>query len=275
MLTALHIRNFVLIDRLSLTLTTGLTALTGETGAGKSILLGALGLAVGARADKNAIRQGAEEGLVAATFEPGAAHPVWRALEENGLAAGEDQIILKRIATRDGKSRAFINDQPVGAGFLREIGEALLEIHGQHDGRGFLTASTHRSLLDEFGGLSKDVERLGALWRDWRESVAALEEIKAGRRQALAEADYLAHVVDELKALDLKADEEPALAGRRAELMAAEKIAEDLAGAASLLSEDGLEGKLSTAARRLSRAGPELEGAVAPAIDKLEAALSA
>lgn len=275
MLTALHIQNFLLIERLTLSLKPGLTALTGETGAGKSILLDALGLAAGGRAERGAIRQGAEEGVVAATFEPDAAHPVWRMLEENGLVNDEDQVILKRVASRDGKSRAFINDQPVSVAFLREIGEALLEIHGQHDGRGFLTSSTHRAMLDEFGGLLADVEATGALWREWRAAAAELEEKRAGRAKALAEADYLAHVVAELRALDPKADEESVLAQRRAELMAAEKVAEDLVAAAGLLSDDGLEGKLSAAMRRLARAGGALESAISPVLERLEAALSA
>ncbi|MCA8889829.1 MAG: AAA family ATPase, partial [Parvularculaceae bacterium] len=139
MLTALHIQDFVLIDQLSLPLGQGLTALTGETGAGKSILLEALGLAAGGRMARGAVRRGADKGVVAAAFEPGADHPVWAALEENAISAGDDdQVILKRIQGADGKSRAFINDQPVSIGLLKIIGEMLIEIHGQHDGVSFL-----------------------------------------------------------------------------------------------------------------------------------------
>ncbi|NWG92039.1 MAG: AAA family ATPase, partial [Parvularculaceae bacterium] len=134
MLTALHIKDFVLIDQLSLPLGEGLTALTGETGAGKSILLEALGLAAGGRAGRGAVRQGAERGIVTASFEPGADHPVWRLLEENGVGAADDQVILRRIQGADGKSRAFVNDQPASIGLLKAVGELLIEIHGQHDG---------------------------------------------------------------------------------------------------------------------------------------------
>jgi DNA repair protein RecN (Recombination protein N) len=282
MLTALHIQNFVLIDQLSLQLGAGLGALTGETGAGKSILLDALGLAAGARADPRsgrggAVRHGAEQGVVTASFEVGADHPVWRVLEANGLAAEDDQIILRRIQTKDGRARAFVNDQPVSVALLRDVGETLIEIHGQHDGRGFLTASAHRAMLDEFGGIEADVAALGRLWGAWREALAALEEKRAGRDKALAEADYLRHVTGELAALDPQAGEETALAARRAELQAAEKIAEDLAAAAALLSEEGLEGKLGQAARRLARASGAFaaEGnPLAAPVDRIEAALS-
>lgn len=277
MLTALHIQNFVLIDQLTLQLGSGLGALTGETGAGKSILLDALGLAAGGRAERGAIRQGAEQGVVSASFETRADHPVWRVLEANGLAVEDDQIILRRIQTKDGRARAFVNDQPVSVSLLREVGETLIEIHGQHDGRGFLTASTHRAMLDEFGGFERDVETLGALWRDWRAALGELEERRAGRDKALAEADYLRHVTDELAVLDPKTDEEASLAARRAELQAAEKITEDLAAASALLSEDGLEGKLGQASRRLARASgafPAEGNPLEKPVERIEAVLS-
>ena len=277
MLTALHIHNFVLIDQVALPLGPGLAALTGETGAGKSILLDALGLAAGGRSDRGAIRQGAEQGVVTASFEVGADHPAWRIFEKNGLAVEDDQIILRRIQTKDGRSRAFVNDQPVSVALLREIGETLVEIHGQHDGRGFLTAATHRAMLDDYGGLEAETGGLGRLWRTWREALAALKERRAGRDKALAEADYLRHVVRELAALDPRADEEAGLAARRAELQAAEKIAEDLAAVSELLSDDGLEGKLGQAARRLTRASGKFAAENNPltrALERIEAALS-
>lgn len=278
MLTALYIQNFILIEQLSMPLGRGLAALTGETGAGKSILLDALGLAAGGRAERGQIRQGATQGAVTAVFEAAGGHPVWTLLDENGLPAGEDQVILRRVIARDGKTRAFVNDQPVSVGLLKTIGESLIEIHGQHDGRGFLTASAHRAMLDDYAGLGADVVALTELWRGWRRAVAALEERKAGHGRALAEADYLRHVVGELAALAPEAGEETRLAGRRAELQAAEKVAEDLAAAAALLSEDGLEGKLSAAARRLVRASGAFDADANPlaeALAKLDAALSA
>ncbi|GAB4521256.1 MAG: DNA repair protein RecN [Amphiplicatus sp.] len=278
MLTALAIQNFVLIDQLSLSIGQGLTALTGETGAGKSILLDALGLVAGGRAERAAIRAGAAQGAVTAVFEVGADHPVWAILKANALPAGEDQIILRRVQGSDGRSRAFVNDQPVSVALLRQVGESLVEIHGQHDGRGFLSATTHRALLDEYGGLEADRAALARLWRDWRAAAEELDARRRGRERALAEADYLRHVARELEELDPQADEEAALAGRRAELMAAEKIAEDLAAAAQLVSEDGLEGRLGAAARRLARAAGKLDGEdnpVSRAVERIETALSA
>ena len=277
MLTALHIQDFVLIDQVSLPLQTGLTALTGETGAGKSILLDALGLAIGGRAERGAIRQGAERGVVSATFEPGGDHEIWNFLEENGLDTEDDQIILRRVQTANGKSRAFINDQPVSIGLLRQAGASLLEIHGQHDGQGFLTASTHRALLDEFGGLGRGVKKVADLWAAWREAEEALTERRAGRDKALAEADYLRHVTAELEKLSPEEGEEDQLAARRTELMAAEKISDDLAAAASVLSEGGMEEKMSASARRLARAADVFSDADNPlsaALERIESALS-
>ena len=201
MLTGLHIQDFVLIDQARLSLGAGLTALTGETGAGKSILLDALGLATGARAERGAVRHGAKQGIVSAIFEPDGAHPVWRVLDENGLDTGDDQIILRRVQNADGRGRGFVNDQPVSIGMLRTVGEVLLEIHGQHDGRGFLTSSAHRGMLDEFGGLQKQASELGDIWREWREAASELETRQREREQNAREADYLRHVFDVLDKL--------------------------------------------------------------------------
>ncbi len=275
MLTALHIQDFVLIDQARLTLAPGLTALTGETGAGKSILLDALGLAVGARAERGAVRQGADQGGVTAVFEARGDHPVWAVLEAQGLAAEDDQIILRRVQNADGRSRGFVNDQPVSIGALREVGEALLEIHGQHDGRGFLSASAHRGMLDEFGGLRKAAGAVAALWRNWREKQAELDERRREREAAVREVEYLRHVLAALDKLDPQPDEEKALADRRAELMAAEKIAEDLIAAAAALDEGGVEAKLSVSMRNIERAASRVSsghGALADAGERLESA---
>ncbi len=277
MLTALHIEDFLLIERLSLTLGQGLTALTGETGAGKSILLEALGLAAGGRPGRGGVRRGAERGVVAAVFEPCADHPVWRLLDDNGLTAGDDQVILKRVQSADGKCRAFVNDQPVSVALLRAAGETLIEIHGQHDGVSFLSAATHRALLDDFAGAARPSAEVARLWNDWRKAEDALEGRRRAREAALREADYLRHVVAELSDLDPQADEETSLANARAEMMASQKIAEDLAAAAGLVSEDGLEGKLSAAVRRLTRASSAFaaeNNPLAGAIDRLDRALS-
>jgi DNA repair protein RecN (Recombination protein N) len=275
MLTALHIQNFVLIEQARLALGPGLTALTGETGAGKSILLDALGLAVGGRSERGVLRQGADQGLISATFEVGADHPVWSVLKENALPSDDDAVILRRVQTRDGKSRAFVNDQPVGIALLRAVGEQLLEIHGQHDGRGFLTASTHRATLDEFGALRKETDAVAALFRARREVEARLEERLKGRERARADADYLRHIVAELESLDPQADEEARLAARRAELVAAERVGGELAEAAHFLSADGLESKLAAAARRIARASAQAGGgALDVAVERINAALA-
>ena len=277
MLTALHIQDFVLIDSLALTVEPGMTALTGETGAGKSILLEALGLAVGARSSRGGVRRGAQKGVVSAAFEPLADHPVWSVLEANGLVVEDDQIILRRVQSADGRGRAFVNDQPASIGLLREIGGALLEIHGQHDGRGFLTASTHRDLLDEFGGAGAAKTAVRDAWRKRVDAQTRLDELRAARANAEREREYLTHTVDELADLDPKADEEAALAERRSSLMAAEKIADDLMAASAALSDDGTSGRLSAAARRLSRAAGVLgaeNALLSDALDKIDRAIS-
>ncbi len=254
MLTALNIRDFILIDRAQLTLTHGLAALTGETGAGKSILLDALGLAVGGRAGRSGVRQGASQGVVAATFEVDSDHPVWRLLDENGLAGEDDQIILRRVQNVDGRSRGFVNDQPVSISMLRTVGEALLEIHGQHDGRGFLSASAHRGMLDEFGGLQKQAAKVATHWRAWRDAQSALEDRRREQAAAAREAEYLRHVFDVLQKLDPQPGEETALAERRAVLMAAEKVSEQLRATVAALDDGRVEHNLSTGLGHVERA---------------------
>ena len=277
MLTALHIQDFVLIDRADIALGEGLTALTGETGAGKSILLDALGLAVGGRSERGGVRTGAKQGVVAATFEPGANHAVWPLLEENALPADEDQIILRRVQGGDGRSRGFVNDQPVSITLLRRVGETLLEIHGQHDGRGFLMSAVHRSMLDEFGGLEKKSAEVRLRWDEWRGIERDLEDRRRERDAVAREVDYLRHVVEQLEELDPQADEDSELASRRAALMAAEKIGEDLNAAAAAIDEGGVESKLSVALRNIERARERLSDGgpiLGEAAARLESALN-
>lgn len=277
MLSALHIQDFVLIDQARLVVGRGLTALTGETGAGKSILLDALGLAVGARAERGVVRQGAKQGVVAATFEPPADHPVWGLLEQNGLATDDDQIILRRVLGVDGRGRGFVNDQPVSIGMLRDVGETLLEIHGQHDGRGFLTTAAHRSMLDEFGGLEKKAKTVASLWRAWRDCEDQLAERRRERDATAREADYLRHVAETLEKLAPEAGEETTLAERRASLMASEKIAEDLNAAAAAIDEGAVESKLSVSLRNVERASARIkdeDGPLATASERLDRALN-
>ncbi|WOI52256.1 DNA repair protein RecN [Parvularcula sp. LCG005] len=275
MLCDLAIQDIVLIDRLHLHVGGGLTALTGETGAGKSILLDSLSLATGAKADKGLVRHGAEKGIVAATFDADADHPVWALLENNGLSTEDDTVTLRRIQMADGKSRAFINDQACSIALLREVGEALIEIHGQHQSLGFLNAAVHRDLLDQFADLTDDSAAVARAWS----FVQALEEDAAqqarDRDQALREADYLRHVSEELARLNPVAGEEEELAERRAVLMAAEKVAGDLRDALDVLEDDGSGRRLSTAAAQIERAASRLPDADAAPLTEAVARLDA
>jgi DNA repair protein RecN (Recombination protein N) len=253
MLAALSIRDIVLIDRLDLEFGGGLTVLTGETGAGKSILLDALSLALGARGDTALVRQGASQGQVTASFDLAASHPVFALLAENGIAA-DDALILRRVQGADGRSRAFINDTSVSVQLLRQAGQALVEIHGQHDERALIDPSGHRDLLDAFAGLggkAEEVARLFGAWRDADEMRARHESAVAATR---ANADYLAHALEELRVLKPEGGEEERLAERRQLMMHAEKIAADLAEALDALQGEGTSGaRLAASLRRIER----------------------
>ena len=278
MLSELTIQDIVLIDKLTLRVGGGLTALTGETGAGKSILLDSLGLATGAKAEKGLVRHGQARGTVSATFDVGPGHAVWDVFEEGGLDREDDLVILRRVQNADGRSRAYVNDQTVSVGLLRRVGDALMEVHGQNQSQGFLNAAAHRELLDAYGGLAEEAARVRALHEARRALERELAEKTATREQALREADYLRHVAGELADLDPKPGEEAGLADRRAVLMAGEAVAGDLASAVEMLGDDGLEQKLSSAAGRMERAAARLpEDDAAPltaAILRLDAALS-
>ncbi|MDU6134765.1 AAA family ATPase, partial [Bradyrhizobium sp.] len=210
MLARLSIRDIVLIERLDLEFSNGLAVLTGETGAGKSILLDAFALALGGRGDASLVRHGAEQGQVTAVFEIGKEHPAARILAANGLDAN-GEMILRRVQYGDGRTRAFINDQSVSVQTLKAIGATLVEIHGQHDERALVDAATHRRLLDAFAGLEKDVAAVEALWAARRTAVTALDQHRAGMERAAREADYLRHAADELKKLAPKEGEETQL----------------------------------------------------------------
>ena len=257
MLAALSIRDVVLIEALDLEFGSGLSALTGETGAGKSILLDALGLALGMRADNALVRNGAPQASVSARFELPPDHPAFAFLNENGLDAETGAgLIIRRQLKADGGSRAFINDQPASIGLLRELGALLVEIHGQHDDRGLINPRGHRVLLDGFGRL--DVSKVVAAWEETRAANAALEQAQQELERAAQDQEWLAHAVSELAALDPEPDEEQALAGERAAMQKGAKLAEDLAQIMGHL--EGSEGALAhlrQAARRLDRIAPE------------------
>ena len=272
MLTSLSIRDFVLIERLDLEFESELSVLTGETGAGKSILLDALGLATGGRAERGFIRSGAANATVSAGFEPSRDHPARTVLKGNGLD-GDGPLIFRRSIGTDGRTRAFVNDQPVSIGLMREAGGLLLEVHGQHDDRGLLDANEHRALLDAFGGLDEQAGAVAQAWRELKacEDAAAMEsELQS---KTLAEHEYLLHMVEELKALAPRSDEENELAASRALMMASEKIAADLSEASDALTgHGGIEARLNLALRRLGRAQGYAQGKLDDAVAALERA---
>lgn len=275
MLVQLTIRDIVLIERLDLAFNDGLSVLTGETGAGKSILLDAMSLSLGARGDGGLVRNGCDQGQVAATFDLAASHPVQAVLEEHGIAP-EAFLILKRIQSADGRSKAFVNDQPVSVSLMREIGRRLVELHGQHDERALLQTSVHRDLLDAFGGHQGLVERVGAAWRDWQEKrkeVAAFAETVENARR---ESDYLHNAVDELTALAPQPGEEGELAARRQAMMKAEAVAADLNEAAETLSGDASPiPVLMALAKRLERKAREVPDTLETAVTQLDQGLDA
>src|SRR5271156_689459 len=219
MLARLSIRDIVLIDRLDIDFGSGLATLTGETGAGKSILLDSFALALGARGDSALVRDGAEQGQVTAVFDIADDHPARRVLADNDLVGepgGEDELIVRRVQFADGRTRAFINDQPVSVQVLRALGAALVEIHGQHDERAFVDAATHRALLDAYGGIENDAAEVARLWAERREREAAVDNYRVEVARANREAEWLRHAVEELSRLAPENGEETSLAERRA-----------------------------------------------------------
>jgi DNA repair protein RecN (Recombination protein N) len=270
MLLGLSIRDVVLIDRLDIVFQSGLSVLTGETGAGKSILLDSLGLALGARSESGLLRPGAGQLSVAAEFTVPAAHAVFSLLAEQGLEAG-DSVVLRRTVAADGRSRAFVNDQPVSVGLLRRLGDALVEIHGQFESHGLLDSTTHRGVLDAFGGL--DVASVGLAWAAWQSATANRKAAEKALTKARADEDFLRHTVDELNALDPRPDEENSLAARRATLMHREKLMEGMNAALQALSQKGdVEASLRAAQRALEKMSSKLDGQFDPVIAGLDRA---
>jgi DNA repair protein RecN (Recombination protein N) len=275
MLVALAIRDIVLIDRLNIDFETGLTVLTGETGAGKSILLDSLSLALGGRGDSALVRVGAEQGDVTAVFDVAMAHPARRLLAGSGIEAGGD-LILRRVQGSDGRSRAFVNDQPVSVALLRQLGAALVEIHGQHDDRAMVDAGVHRALLDAFGGLDAEAAAVAAAHRERREAERAAAELRRTIEAARNEGEYLRAAVDELRTLAPRPGEEDALADRRQLLMRAEKIAGDIADATDIVAGGGSPvPTLAGLVRRLERKSAEAGGLLDETVAALDRALVA
>ncbi|WP_174504513.1 DNA repair protein RecN [Acidiphilium sp. C61] len=277
MLTALSIRDVVLIDRLDIGFEPGLTVFTGETGAGKSILLDSLGLALGDRADAGLVRAGAARAVVTASFAIPATHPALALLAEQGIETG-DEILLRRIVARDGKSRALVNDQPVSVALLRRVADLLIEIQGQHAQFGLTDPATQREMLDRFGVAPALRDEVAAAFSTWRAAEAAREEAEAALDAARRDEEFLRHAADELATLAPRAGEEEELAAARQRLQGAERRAEAIGGALAELAprerrSAGPAATLRAAARALARIAEAEQGAsIGPALAAIERA---
>ena len=273
MLSQLAIRDIVLIDKLVLNFREGLSVLTGETGAGKSILLDAFALALGGRGDGRLVRHGEGQGAVTAVFDVPLDHPA-RALAAQAEIDTEGDLILRRVQMADGRTRAFVNDQAVGVQALRAIGAALVEIHGQHDDRALADPTTHRAILDAFGGLQEPLAQVAEVARRVKAARSALAVHRARVEAAAKEADFLRHAVGELETLAPEPGEETSLAERRTVMQQSEKVARELNEAIEA-SGGGIVSHLSAALRKLERRAAQLPALVEPCVAALDAALTA
>ncbi len=272
MLRSLSIRNVVLIEKLDIDFQPGLCVLTGETGAGKSILLDALGLALGVRAESRLVRQGAERAQVTADFDLPHNHPAFGILAEQDIDA-QGELILRRTLTTDGRSKAYVNDQTVSVGLLKRLGETLVEIHGQFETQGLLNASVHRSLVDAYGGLEGDSQKTGKCYKAWRAAQTIRREAEAALAKAQEEEEYLRHVADELSKLAPEPGEEEELAKQRSMMMHGEKLMEALNSAATEMNRNhGVEAAIRGAIRHLERIAEKADGRAEPIIEALDRA---
>ncbi len=270
MLTALSIRDIVLIDRLDLEFESGLSVLSGETGAGKSILLDSLSLALGARGDASLVRSGAGKGSITATFHLTGDRSRPQALvAEHGLDI-DDEIILRRVQHDDGRTRGFVNDEPVSARLLKDLGEILVEIHGQNDNRALFEAASHLAMVDDFGGLARKAKAVAVSWQASVTARAALKAYQTDVEAALRDADFLKAALEELNGLEPVADEEQRLADERQLMMEGERIAQDLSVADEALGgEAGADRQLARALAACERADGRTRGALSPVLEAL------
>ncbi|GHC57322.1 DNA repair protein RecN [Neogemmobacter tilapiae] len=271
MLRLLDIRDMLIIARQEIAFQPGLNVLTGETGAGKSILLDSLGFVLGWRGRTDLVRQGADRGEVTAVFELGPDHAARAVLDEAGLEA-DDELVLRRVAWPDGRRQAYVNDRRAGVELLRELGETLVELHGQHDDRGLLNPRGHRALLDEFAGL--DLAPLRAAWTAWAAAGQAVETAESALDAARKEEDFLRHAVAELDKLRPEPGEEAKLDAQRRLMQGAERIRADIARAHQALSAEGAEGLMIDARRWLDGAAAQADGRLDTPLAALERAIT-
>ena len=273
MLNELSIRDIVLIDKLTLSFTGGLNVLTGETGAGKSILLDSLGLALGMRADRALVRSGTERGVVTASFSLPENHLAFSLLNERSIDHEDGELVLRRQITADGRSKAWVNDEAVSRGLLAEIAVSLVEIHGQHDDRGLLDAGAHRDLLDDFAGAASEKQKVSQAHQRLQDARALEAQIRDDMRKAQEDEEYVRHAFSELEGLAPSLEEEQELADRRALMMQGEKAAQELAEFQDVLSaNEGVDAKVRGVLRRMARLGDELASVLSPAAEALDRA---
>ncbi|TNC52947.1 DNA repair protein RecN [Rubellimicrobium rubrum] len=278
MLRALEIRDMLIIERLDLAFRPGLNVLTGETGAGKSILLDSLGFVLGWRGRAELVRTGADRGEVTAVFDLAPGHPAHAILAEAGIDPNEDdpsELILRRVNYQDGRKTAWINDRRASGETLRALSDTLVELHGQQDDKGLLNPRVHRTLLDDFAGAEDLVARVRSAWSGRREARSALAQAEARRDKLKAEEDFLRHAVEELSKLDPQPGEETQLDAQRRLMQSGEKIRDGIAKALNAISSQGAEGLISEAMRRLDNAAEQAEGRLDEPLAALERAQEA
>ncbi|WP_426288901.1 DNA repair protein RecN [Ensifer adhaerens] len=274
MLAQLSIRDIVLIERLDLNFDAGLSVLTGETGAGKSILLDSLSLALGGRGDGSLVRHGSDKGQVTAVFDVPMGHSARLMLRENGIDDDGD-LIFRRVQSADGRTKAYVNDQPISVQLMRQLGQTLVEIHGQHDDRALVDIDAHRTLLDAFGGTAEEAAHVSELYRAWKDAERGLKKHRERVEAAAREVDYLRSSVEELEKLSPRDGEEDELAENRARMMKAERIAGDINEASEFLNGNASPVPLiASLVRRLERKSQEAPGLLEETVELLDGALN-
>ena len=275
MLTTLSIREVVLIGRLDLSFHAGLCVLTGETGSGKSILLDALGLALGKRAEARVVRHGADQASVTAVFDLGTGHPILETLAGHAIPGLEDGLVLRRVLGADGRSKAFINDQPVSVQLLKETGGGLVDVHGQFENQRLLNERAHRGLLDSFGGLSAGLKKTGDAHKVWKDAAGVRIRAEAEMEAARRDEEFLRNALDEITGLDPKPGEETDLARQRTLMRHGEQLVAAMNTAAEELGGDGgALRSLEAALRELERVAEKADGRLADTLDALVRAQS-